>query len=124
MRRLIITPSDLRRLRSIFARPEPVLGGVSERVSTLMDARERARRRVEPTAAQSTISALKARRDAARESEEAPVEAPVTANQPRYRRRQNPVTVSDTILEETDEPNIGARLLQRRKRDEDAHDHD
>jgi uncharacterized membrane protein len=110
VRRLIITASDLRRLRTALfgvrrvAAPE----GPSERFSSLIGAKERGRQRAEG----STISALRANQAARRREGEA---TPPDAVKPRYAPEQTPARAR-----EDGETVAGALLKARRRRQEDS----
>ncbi|RMG80128.1 MAG: hypothetical protein D6712_18580 [Chloroflexi bacterium] len=124
VRRLIITRSDIQRLRQWLQvdeeRPKPV----SERIASLRSARERARqqtghgeRDLPQEAPASTIGALRQRKAATREQQATPVKTPAEAGgTPRYKppREGQPHKI------EVDEgENVAGRLLKRRKRREE-----
>lgn len=114
VRRLIVTRTDLQRLRSYLLPQRLVTEGSSERMSTLMSARERARRRTagEPASAENvTVGGLLERRERARAERDSALRTttppPAEAPQPRYKPRLQTEAPADA--------NIGERLLKRRR---------
>lgn len=121
VRRLIITRSDLRRARmALFGVGRAAtVEGPSERLSTLLGAKQRGRQRAEaPTAAGAgTISALRASRQRARAERESAEPAPPAAgsDRPRYAppAAQTERSAGSTVA--------GELLKSRRKREKDRH---
>ena len=124
VRRLIITRSDIQRLRQWLQvdeeRPKPV----SERIASLRSARERARQQTKhgerdlpQEAPSNTIGALRQRKAAAREQQAPqPVKtATETSSTPRY---QPPKAQQPRKIEADEGENVAGRLLKRRKRRE------
>lgn len=115
VRRLVITRSDIARLRAYLSR-ERISDAVEEqqnRLSALRQARDRARQQTEAEEASlSTAAALKQRQSSTRQSDAEPATQaeppkPRTRPKPTYERRK------------PEEGNIGARLLKRRKGEDD-----
>jgi hypothetical protein len=114
VRRLLVTRSDWVRLRQWFAARRAPQGG-TERISTLIDARDRARdkTRLDAPGELSTVGALKARREQRRGSASAPVMPPAAA--------ETSATPSAVSADAAPKPpasggeNIGARLLKKRR---------
>lgn len=109
VRRLLITRSDLARLRdAIMGRGADDLGETSGRLSSLMGAKARARAQTtgEQPRATGTVAALRNRREA---QPTMPEPTPASSEQPRY----TPAAPESST--KTDEENIAGRLLQRRK---------
>jgi uncharacterized membrane protein len=112
VRRLVITRTDVQRAwQAVFGRARAAAEGPSERLSTLMTAKERGRQRAEEAgeAATGTVGALRARRDQAR-AETAAQAAPPTApvqDKPRYASRTAQRTPTTS--------NIAGELLKKRK---------
>jgi uncharacterized membrane protein len=140
VRRLLITPSDLRRLRdALTRRPAPVPATPSERMTGLFDARERARevartRAAEsdaPPAPASTISALKSRRErdttgaASGEAPSAPpspgkkADAPAKPSAPAQPAEPPKPRYTPPADAGPSTGNIGSRLLQKRRERDD-----
>lgn len=131
VRRLMVTPSDLRRLRewvgSFFRRPQLAADGPSsERISSLREARDRARQSAQqtPTASgspASTASALR-NRTAQRRAEQSEAQAgtptatpqPTEPAKPRFNRERQQAQ-QPTPPEQGTSGNIGSRLLKRRR---------
>lgn len=114
VRRLLITRSDWVRLRQWFAARREPQGG-TERISTLIDARDRARdkARIDAPGELSTVGALKARREQRRGDASAPVMPPASAE-----KSATPATVSADAAPKppaSSGENIGARLLKKRR---------
>jgi uncharacterized membrane protein len=110
IRRLVITLSDLRRARAaIFNRVPAMAEGPSERLSTLMGAKERGRQRAEEVGTPvETISALRMNRDKSRAEREAPTIEPTPAgDRPRYEPVKTP--------HREEGANVASELLKRRK---------
>lgn len=113
VRRLIIMQSDLVRLRAfLFGRRQTL--PVSERVSSLMSARERARQKVEETASSvGTIANLRARK----------TEREINAIDPIATKSQGdtntPTAPKSSPLQPNPDENIGARLLKKRRQRDD-----
>ncbi len=116
VRRLIITRSDVQRLRMALFGRLPTPEGPSERLSGLLGAKERGRQRAEDpgSAAVSTVGALRSQRERARAERE--VQAPLPTNsendQPRYVPPTQPATHEDGATV------AGALLKKRRDRSE------
>lgn len=110
VRRLIITLSDLRRARmAIFGRVPALAEGPSERLSTLIDAKERGRQRAEDIGTPAeTISALRINRDKARAERETPIIEPQS---PGEGARFNPINPPHR----EEGANVASELLKRRK---------
>jgi len=110
VRRLIITLSDLRRARAaIFGRVPAMAEGPSERLSSLMDAKERGRQRAKEIGTPAdTISALRMNRDKTRAQHENSTIEPTPASD---RARFDPV--NQPYREEGS--NVASELLKRRK---------
>jgi len=107
LRRLVVTRTDLQRLRRALFRPGAT-EAVSERFSTLMGAKERGRQRAEESG--STVSALRERRDSSR------AEQPSTsggerppADKPRFTPPINPPAPP------SGDSNVAGQLLKKRK---------
>lgn len=116
VRRLIITMSDLQRLRmALFGRVPALAAGPSERLSELMSAKERGRQRAEESAASpgSTAAALRANREKAhteqRETQAAPVALSGAEDRPRYEAPRGPKPQRE------EGSNVASELLKRRK---------
>jgi hypothetical protein len=122
VRRLLVTQSDLRRLRAWVSnkfRPERSEDMV-ERMSTLKEARERARTRTDASgermgSATASISELRQRREKPAE-DTVPQVHPVNPP-PHAPRAQPPVKQPEPS---TETGNIGARLLKKRRDREDG----
>lgn len=118
VRRLIITQSDLQRLRAYIGgklyRPQS-LGTPTERLGSLLEVRDRARQRAQTETdapiPSGTIGALRARK-AETQTTQAPVQTvtPPSEAKPRY---TPPSVPSDEAAAKPG--NIGAKLLQKRK---------
>jgi len=115
VRRLVITRSDIARLRAYLSR-ERISDAVEEqqnRLSALRQARDRARQQTEAEeAATSTVAALKQR-----QSNPRPSDAETTTTAEPSKPRTPPKTTYERRKPE--EGNIGARLLKRRKGEDD-----
>jgi uncharacterized membrane protein len=110
VRRLIITLSDLRRARvAIFGRVPAMAEGPSERLSTLIGAKERGRQRAEDIGTPAeTISTLRINRDKSRsEREIPPLEPAAPGERPRYEPIKQP--------HREEGANVASELLKRRK---------
>lgn len=107
-RRLIITRSDLQRLRAFFARKQRV-EKPTERLSGLMEAKERGRQRAEERGgAASTVGALRASREQRRPEAAPPVETPASAPsraEPAYK----------TPAAKPPDASLAGQLLKKRK---------
>jgi hypothetical protein len=120
VRRLVVTRTDLQRAwQAVFGRARAAAEGPSERLSTLMTAKERGRQRAEESgeAATGTVGALRARRDQAR-AETAVPPAPSSGEKqgdgkPRYTR-------SAEARPQAPSGNIAGQLLKRRRGDEEG----
>jgi hypothetical protein len=106
VRRLIITMSDLRRARvAIFGRVPAMAEGPSERLSSLIGAKERGRQRAEESG---TISALRMNRDKTRAEREIPtIEPTPSGDRPRFDPVKTP--------QREEGANVASELLKRRK---------
>jgi hypothetical protein len=115
IRRLIITQSDLRRMRAALfsiGRRE-VVEGPSERLTSLMGAKARGRQRTEEAAG--TVAALRANRARTRPEREAAAVIP-DREKPRY----VPPAAQPQAGRESTNVNVAGELLKtRRKRDQD-----
>lgn len=118
IRRLIITRSDLARARAAVGRLRPVPApseATSERMSTLIDAKQRGRQRTEGQP--STASALRTSRERRREQRDTTEDTPAPQTQgekPRYQPQSRPATPDKSGA------NVAGELLKtRRKRDQD-----
>lgn len=109
VRRLVVTRTDLQRLRqALFGRT--TVEATSERISTLLGAKERGRQRAEESG--STVSALRARRDSSRE-QRPPVggtDSP-DADKPRFMPTNRPPSAAAP----TPDSNVAGQLLKKRK---------
>jgi hypothetical protein len=120
VRRLMVTRSDWVRLRQWIAQRRANQGG-TERISTLIDARDRAREKTrgetvgetvgEAAGPASTARALRARRDQRRTGEPAPVPPP--RPEPLAGGTSTPVGAAPPVSSSGE--NIGARLLKKRR---------
>jgi uncharacterized membrane protein len=98
IRRLVITRSDLQRLHQLILKPR-LAEAPSERLSTLMGAKQRGRQRAEESAGSSgTVGVLGARRQ------------PVPPKEP-----QSPVRGTSPSGPQGDSDNVAGELLRRRK---------
>ncbi|MBZ0290944.1 MAG: glutamine amidotransferase, partial [Anaerolineae bacterium] len=115
VRRLIITRSDLQRLQAAIRGHIPAPEGPSERLSSLLGAKERGRQRAEETIAPSqTIGALRASRDRTRAEREGQPTAANTAPAEREDRPQyRPSTPSPASRPEDE--NVAEALLKKRR---------
>ncbi len=105
VRRLLVTRSDLVRLRAaVLRRGAQVAHEPSERLSSLMGAKARAQQQID--AQQTPAGALRANRSS---DQPPPDDVPPGADQPRY---TSPTVASQG---ESEEGNLAGRLLQRRK---------
>jgi hypothetical protein len=120
VRRLLVTRSDLARVRAaIMRRSIAVTREPSERLSSLMGAKARARAQTtggqqvsDQQHAAGTVATLRSRRDSTQPPQQpaaSAVPSPATGDQPRY------TPAAPEALAKTDEENIAGRLLQRRK---------
>ncbi|MBL8163635.1 MAG: VWA domain-containing protein, partial [Anaerolineae bacterium] len=109
VRRLIITRSDLQRLRAWVLRGSDAAAATSERMTSLIGAKERGRQRAEESASTGTVAALRARRGSRSETgTEPPAPAPTSApDKPRYEPTPTKPAASDG--------NVAGQLLKRRK---------
>jgi uncharacterized membrane protein len=122
VRRLVVTRTDLKRLQAAvqerFKRPE-VVAAPTERMSTLLNARDRVRQQSQTEAEASpvsTMSALRSRRQqakASQQTEQKPT-TPVTAAEPKPR-----YTPSAQPAAKSGESNLGERLLKKRREKEE-----
>jgi hypothetical protein len=121
VRRLVVTRSDVQRAwQAVFGRARAAAEGPSERLSTLMSAKERGRQRAEEAgeSAPGTVGALRARRDQAR-SETAAQAAPTPTavqDRPRYASRSAERTPQGSGS------NIAGELLKRRRGSDEEQD--
>lgn len=119
VRRLVITRSDWARLRAyLFAREESETQP-TQRLSSLFDAREKAREKTrgdEKKQGGSTVAALKSTKQRTTESRPS-AQAPQPAQKRDSKPREKPVTPSPSKRDD----NIGAQLLKR-KRDREKSD--
>lgn len=111
-RRLLITQSDLSRLRASIMRPRAV-SETSERITSLMDAKARAQQQIEQQGASSpsaTISALRERKATAKEGES-------TSPRGRPASSADRGEASGTYAPQSkrEDGNIASRLLEKRK---------
>lgn len=98
VRRLVVTRTDLMRLRqALFGRVQ--VEATSERMSTLLDAKQRARTRTDESSSPSTGSSAESRR-------EVPSESPKAEQRP-----SQPVTT----ITPKDPGNVAGELLKKRK---------
>ncbi len=117
VRRLIITRSDIARARQWARRGRGIAEAPTERLAGLMGAKARAQERADEqrslgTSAPSTASALRARRDAARQATQGePPPVPPT-------RSSVPEPTFPAQTPKTEGGNIAARLLEKRRKDE------
>jgi hypothetical protein len=112
VRRLVITRSDVQRAwQAVFGRARAAAEGPSERLSTLMSAKERGRQRAEEAgeAATGTIGALRARRDQARSETAAQAAPTAVQDRPRYPSR------SAKRTPQASGSNIAGELLKKRR---------
>lgn len=133
VRRLLITPSDLKRLRDFLLRRRAAatVEGTTERLTGLFDARARARETVQTrvdsvneVAPGGTISALRSRRERGAEAESesppsspsAPSGTPTTPSAPSEpaKPRYTPET-REQPARNTGSNNIGSQLLKKRR---------
>lgn len=118
VRRLIITRSDLARLRQYLVHGREIVAAPSERVAGLMGAKERAR---EKASAQgetvSTTAALRSRRESARSGGEAAPPAPAMRAEPPPVPPRAPTTPA--APQPAPEGTTASRLLQRKRERED-----
>lgn len=115
VRRLIVTRTDLARLRAFFFGRKGV-EATSERVSALMGAKERGRARAEEVGG-STVSTLRARRDQNRASESPSVSStPTTAEE---KTRYKPPAPPGKTATPAPTGNVAGQLLKKRKERED-----
>jgi uncharacterized membrane protein len=109
VRRLIVTRTDLQRLReALFGRA--VAEATSERISTLLGAKERGRQRAEESG--SSVSALRTRRGSSRAEQRS--SAPVRDDQPGDKPRFTPPK-SSASASGSSESNVAGQLLKKRK---------
>jgi hypothetical protein len=109
IRRLLVTRSDLQRLRAAFAGRQLVLEGASDRLAPLRDARERARRKVNLLGRREQ---MRSERDT-RPTPEIP--AAQDEDKPRFQTPLPQSTKPKSEQTEEDDMNIAGRLLKRRK---------
>ncbi len=117
LRRLVITRTDVQRAwKVVFGRARAAAEGPSERLSTLMTAKERGRQRAEEVgeSAPGTVGELRARRDQAR-SETPDQPTPVT---PASARRSTARTAERTA--QPSGGNVAGELLRRRRSRDDS----
>jgi uncharacterized membrane protein len=121
VRRLLVTRTDLARLRSALLRGAEVAREPSERLSSLMGAKARAQQQIieqqTPVSASATTSALLSRRDQRRTEGDIPRSEPSLplSDEPRF-TRPAPVSQPSPQTEVKDEGgNVAAQLLKRRK---------
>lgn len=114
VRRLVINRSDVQKAwQAVFGRARAVAEMPSERLSTLMTAKERGRQRAEEAGemATGTVGALRARRDQVRSETTTQVAPPAAAAQDKPRYSPRPA-------ERTPQPtgsNVAGELLKKRK---------
>lgn len=113
VRRLVITQSDLDRLRARFTRREPVTEPqFSARMGRLMDAKGRARQTVQRDGEQRTVPPAR--------SESGPARSASTEQQPRAAPRQ---TMTRSVPSEQErESSLASKLLERRRATKDDQD--
>lgn len=110
VRRLIVTRGDLQRLREFIFRENQAVTS-SERMTTLMDAKQRGRQRAEEISSSGTVSNLQARKEQAREnlatssSELKPAPAPVD---------EQPAS-PPANTQATEDGNVAGALLKKRR---------
>jgi hypothetical protein len=121
VRRLVVTRTDLQRAwQATFGRARAAAEGPSERLSTLMTAKERGRQRAEEAgeAATGTVGALRARREQSPSETAAPAVAVPNAVQDRSRH-------GSRSAERTPQgagSNIAGELLKRRRGSDEEQD--
>jgi uncharacterized membrane protein len=121
VRRLVVTRTDVQRVwQAVFGRARAAAEGPSERLSTLMSAKERGRQRAEESgeAAAGTVGALRSRRDQTR-AETAAQSVPASVEsqgKPRYSARSAEATP------QAPSGNIAGQLLKRRRGDTETED--
>jgi hypothetical protein len=109
VRRLIVTRTDLQRLRqAIFGRTS--VESTSERISSLLGAKERGRQRAEESG--SSVSALRARRESSRADQPSTpvVSDSQSADKPRFTPSNRPASPS-----QVPDSNVAGQLLKKRK---------
>jgi len=120
VRRLLINRTDVQRVLSVFRR-QPSEEVASERMATLMQARDRARQEVAAEEARSapanTASALRARlkTDSPSQSPFAPLTPPIPPQSPAESSAAIPPAVADPKPLQTEGDTLGTRLLKRKK---------
>jgi len=120
VRRLLINRTDVQRVLSVFRR-QPSEEVASERMATLMQARDRARQEVAAEEARSapanTASALRARlkTDSPSQSPFAPLTPPIPPQSPAESSAAIPPTTTDPKPLQTEGETLGTRLLKRKK---------
>ncbi|GAB4513220.1 MAG: VWA domain-containing protein [Anaerolineae bacterium] len=134
VRRLMVTRSDLRRLSAwaFGRRSRPVEEQVAERMTSLKEARNRARESIgqpnteDAPAPARTVSALRSRTAEAREAAQATTQKPAspTASRPEASASDSPRRPAPPVPPQTKEDaasseNIGARLLKKRRQDDE-----
>ncbi|NDJ62529.1 MAG: VWA domain-containing protein [Chloroflexi bacterium] len=124
VRRLLVTRSDLRRLRAaVFQRGGAVVDTSSERISSLMGAKARAQQTTETPAASptGTAAALRRRREELRSEPAAEPPRPTGSSappEPSYRPRSG-ASPSTTRTTSGSGGNLAGRLLEKRRPDDD-----
>ncbi len=113
VRRLIVTRSDVARLRQWVSRGRGMAEAPTERLAGLMGAKARAQERADQqgtvgTSVPNTASTLRARRDATRQTQGEPPPAPPT-------RSNVPEPSFPAQSSKTEGGNIAAKLLEKRK---------
>ncbi|MBZ0279865.1 MAG: VWA domain-containing protein [Anaerolineae bacterium] len=112
VRRLIVTRTDLQRLQRWVLGRASAAEETSERIASLIGAKERGRQRAEESGSipAGTVSALKSRREQSRsEAELPPVITPTEPAKPRYAEKP------DTASEAAPDRNVAGQLLKRKK---------
>ena len=115
VRRLIVTRSDVARLRAALTGRNRAAAPTSERLSTLMDAKARAQRTTEqPAAPVNTAAALRSRRATsdAPNPPVRPVMPPAPSSPAQAGKPASPPAPAPVV---EDENNIAGKLLQRRR---------
>ncbi|RMF79077.1 MAG: VWA domain-containing protein, partial [Chloroflexi bacterium] len=123
VRRLVITRRDLQRARqAIFGGAKTVADVPSERISTLMGAKERAQLRTEQQANPSaTVSALRSRREQARHAHDESAAA-ATPTQAQSHRKTVSRQSAKAAGDKKSGGNIAGELLKRRRGDDTKDD--
>jgi len=112
VRRLIITPSDLARVRAYFRRERAELPETSARMTTLLGAKQRAQQQTDAPASEGTAAALRRRREA-RQGERA--EAPTVVPSARPADAPEPVSPARQPTSTPEAGTLAGRLLEKRK---------